>query len=364
MKKKIFCRNAVLDKNAIEKLGNAGISEKYLRYFFPTFLLEKKEVECSYLEKCVISLYQYFVVGVVNIFLKPRKEKSGHLDMKEVEQVYNREAFTYDFKHHLTTCGQDMIWRRLAGWIGSLIFNERRKAIKVLDLCTGTGLCVQEMVKVLEQWGAEGTIIGLDYNNLMLSVARKRKFDTSGIEVRFVRGDAMNFAELKNETDSEFFSSGHNSFDLVTQIFGIGGISHPLKTFREVLKVLKPNGRFLLADVHEPIKGLPGELFGIYKFWQMPKMEAYVYFKTIIPLILNRLWAWRDTTLDFYLLPLVSYEESGKYWSYNVLYFEVIPERWWLSLPIMSVGRMLAQKVEISEDEARKRECLLTVLNQ
>jgi hypothetical protein len=66
-----------------------------------------------------------------------------------------------------------------------------------------------------------------------------------------------------------------------------------------VLAVLREGGRFLLIDMHRPLLGLPGE-WALPGFWvRFPRLEYFNYAKTTLPLVLARLWGWRDTTLDF-----------------------------------------------------------------
>jgi hypothetical protein len=89
-------------------------------------------------------------------------------------------------------------------------------------------------------------------------------------------------------------------------------------------------------------------------------MEMVVYEDSTLPVVLNRLWGWRDTTLCFYLLPLATYcDDAGKYWGFEVKTFEQESQRWWFALPLMPVAKIVVEKVEISKEVAKKREEIL-----
>jgi hypothetical protein len=53
---------------------------------------------------------------------------------------------------------------------------------------------------------------------------------------------------------------------------------------------------------------------------------------------------------------------SGRRWQtrgLEVKYFEQESQRWWFSLPLMPTAKIVVEKVEISEDVAKKRETIL-----
>ena len=316
-----------------------------LKKYFPRYVLEPTPLNLGIFERIWIGAIVGFIKMIIWIFLNPRKTSVGGLDKEEVNAVYSREARTYNSKHHLTTRGQDLFWRRWAGWaIVSLCRNNSYSA-KILDLCTGTGLTIKEIITVLEGWGIEAKITGLDYNANMLTIARSSVESASeNISVCFARGDATKLTYKSN------------SFDFVSQIFGIGGIDKPDKDFEEALRVLKPGGHFIMADIHRPIPELPGEWPFLLKWLRSSALEMSVHERVTVPLALKRLWAWRDPTPTFYLLPLAVIEDSGGFWGFKTNFFEVTSERWWLGLPIMWTGKIIAKKVSVSKEiyEARK----------
>lgn len=343
------------------RLFEAGVSGEEFGAYFPRYLREPAVLDCGSVIYAWLQFIQLLIRASIKLFLKPRSDAAGKLDIKEVEQVYNREAVTYDVKHHLTTHGMDTTWRREISWSVAMVGRNNGGLVSVLDLCTGTGLTIREMAPLLSDWGISGSVVGLDYNTKMLDIARSRNSSYPGINVRFVRGDAMNLVRSEQPPVEGLDRFDPNSFDAVTQMFGIGGISDPLLVFQGVLQILKPGGHYCLVDMHQPIAGQPGEWPFLLKWCRFPRLETMTYEKTTIPLALNRLWGWRDTTLDFYLLPLITWQDSdGGRWGFKVINFEVESQHWWLGLPIMPVGKIIVEKVIIDDEEefARRQKIL------
>ncbi len=342
----MFVGNKPIISVNMERLEQNGVSEKELGKYFPRYILNPTLLYYGKIKKVWFFAVRMFLTALVKIFLKPRKT-SGNLDIYEVEEVYTKEARTYDRKHHITTRGMDLIWRRMVGWFISVVCRNKTEDIKVLDLCTGTGLTIKEVISILKEWNIEAEIIGLDYSEKMLDIARKN-LGTSN-DIKLVQSDAMNMDSI---------SSG--SVDVVTQVFGIGGILKPKKVFHEVLRILKSGGWFFMIDIHKPIPEQPGEWPFLLKWFRFPIFEAVVYEKSTIPVVLKRLWGWRDSTLCFYLLPLIVYrDDNGKYWGFKVSNFVQDSQRWWFALPIMPIAQIIVEKVEISEQEAKRRKIII-----
>jgi len=347
-KKGVFVANKPVIVVDYRELEGAGITDAELKKYFPRYVLNPTTLYYGWLKRVGLLIIQWCLRMAVNLSLRPRNS-AGSLNQSEIDEVYTKEARTYNRKHHITTHGMDLVWRRTAGWFASAIGRNSRGRLKILDICTGTGLTVKEIYDILQDWGIDAEIIGLDYNERMLAVARNGDIPKSN-RIRFVHGDATKLAETFEP----------DSFDVVTQVFGIGGISQPLKVFDGVLRILKSGGQFLMIDMHKPIPEHPGEWPFLLKWYRFPVMEMVVYEDSTLPVVLNRLWGWRDTTLCFYLLPLITYRDgNGKYWGFKVETFEQESQRWWFALPLMPIARIVVKKIEISEDVAGKREAIL-----
>src|SRR3989344_109122 len=335
------------------------------RDLLPGYLVEKLEVECGPLSRACFYLLQLPLRLFVWVALRPRAEQPGNLEQAEVDRVYTARAKTYDRTHHITTRGQDTAWRRFAAWV---VVTLPQPVITVLDLCTGTGLTVKELARLLYLHGKRAQITGLDYNQSMLACANQAfgcasgtEGTQNGCEVRFVRGDATAFCS-RHADDRSFAVLLPSSVDAVTQVFGIGGVADPVAVFDEALAVLRENGRYILVDMHRPIPELSGE-YPLPGAWvKTSQFEAYTYLNTTVPLVLARLWAWRDTTLDFYIAPFMVLRESGQWYGFRIITRTVESERWWFGLPVMPVCRLVLEKVRITEDEYRSRHAILQQL--
>jgi ubiquinone/menaquinone biosynthesis C-methylase UbiE len=327
---------------------------------FPAYLRRPPPLVLGPLRRAWFAILDGLAQAFVWLALRPRREPVGRLDAAEVDRVYRREAKDYDWKHHLTTRGQDTNWRRMAGW---LVATAPEAAPTVLDLCTGTGLTVVEILRVLREHRKPARITGLDYNEAMLDQARRRFADRAAEDqdrpIAFVRGDAT---ALLGATSAAFQSFERASIDIVTQVFGIGGIADPVAALQGVLGVLRENGRFLLIDMHRPIANLAGELPLLGAWLRMPGFEAHTYRATTLPLVLERLWGWRDTTLDFYLAPLICEETADGYYGLKLLWKYVESERWWLALPLMPTCRVLLQKTRLDRGEYERRRRILAAI--
>ncbi|MEK7531854.1 MAG: methyltransferase domain-containing protein [Patescibacteria group bacterium] len=326
-----------------------GLKTEEARRALPRFLYNRTIIKAGYFKIFCLKKVQILLQAYIYVMLRPRRGKVGTLDGNEVDVVYRREAETYDRKHHLTTSLTDTSWRRAAGWALVALARELGKNPQVLDLCTGTGLTIKEMGNILKENGLDACFIGLDYTEAMLEMARKQSYRNE-FKVSFVQGDAtkLTFEE--------------NSFDFVSQVFGIGGIpltrEDSAQVFVETLKVLNIGGRFYLHDMHRPIPSQPGEYpLLVFGGVPMPLLEIYTYLKSTVPLVLNRLWGWRDPTINYYLAEFTTYraEKTGKYWGFRVLSEGFKAESWWFDFPVMPTKWTLSEKVEISKEECQRR---------
>lgn len=345
-----------------EQLKKNGVVRDDLKKYFPEYILNPKPIDHSIFSIIFLKIIQTVLIFFTWALLRPRGGKVGKLNKEEVDYVYTKEARVYNLKHHITTRGMDLVWRRACGWFLSTLTDKEK--LNILDLCTGTGLTTQELGFILEEFNIKANIVAVDYNKEMLKIAEKintEKFNN--VSISFKRGDATNLVD-KNFKNNDFIHFQLNFFDVVIQMFGLGGVDNPLKEFEEVLKVLQDKGFFFIVDMHKPIPHFPGEwpLFFV-KWLRFPKFESFIYETTTMPLILNRLWGWRDTTILFYLISLVTYQEGNKYWGFKKTYFYQEAQRWWFSLPLMSIAKLKVQKIELTKEEAEKRMIILKSSN-
>ena len=149
-------------------------------------------------------------------------------DIKErSKSTFNQQADTYDEDIH----GQHArtLYPVLLSKLAHIPFQ------RALDLGCGTG----EMMKMLLQVDDQRELYGIDLSEKMLSVAESK---LSG-KVRLVLGD------------SEHLPFADNFFDVVYCNDSFHHYPAPENVIREVQRVLKPGGTFLIGDCWQPLVG-------------------------------------------------------------------------------------------------------------
>jgi len=109
-----------------------------------------------------------------------------------------------------------------------------RKGETVLDIGSGGGL---DVFLASKKVGSKGKVIGLDMTEQMVEKARKnaRKGNYNNVEFRL--GEA------------EDIPVKDNSIDLVMSNCVINLVPNKEKAYREIYRILKPNGRFVISDL-------------------------------------------------------------------------------------------------------------------
>lgn len=170
--------------------------------------------------------------------------------MPNTRLIFNSVARNYDLLNTVFSMGRDKRWRQQ-------LAKEMEGADYVLDIATGTGEVLIEILKNNDQWAA----IGLDPSAQMLVLGQK-KINSMGLnrKINFIQGigESLPFRD--------------DSFDAVTIAFGIRNTVDPLKSLKEMRRVLKPNGKLGILEFAVP----NNKIFGpIYMF----------YLKQILPLV-------------------------------------------------------------------------------
>jgi len=172
-----------------------------------------------------------------------------------VRSMFDRIAPRYDLLNRLLSGGTDVRWRRRA-----VDFLELDPPLRVLDLCTGTADLLVEAVS--RHAGSSG--LGVDFAQGML-VRGARKLERRGFVGR---------ARLASG-DGEQLPVRDGSFDAAVVGFGIRNIGDPLQALREVHRVLRPGGRFVVLEFSMP-EGLLGRLYRTYFTALLPRIGRLV----------------------------------------------------------------------------------------
>ena len=192
--------------------------------------------------------------------------KDSSLSKKEqVAQMFDTISGNYDNLNRVISFGIDIKWRKKV-----LQIVNKSNPITILDIATGTGDLAILMSKT-----TANTIIGLDISAGMLEVGVKKiKAKNLSNTIEMILGD------------SENMPFDDNYFNAITVAFGIRNFENLEKGLSEILRVLKPNGTFVILETSVPDK--------------MPYKQGYEFYsKNILPLV-GKLFS-KDTEAYGYL---------------------------------------------------------------
>lgn len=182
--------------------------------------------------------------------IKPYGSSMGKKD--EVEQMFDNISHRYDFLNRLLSVGIDVSWRKK---VVKMVSDKNPSTI--LDVATGTG----DLAIALAKKNPQAEITGFDLSQGMLEHGRKKIKDKNlDHQIQMIQGDAENMP----------FED--NSFDAITVAFGIRNFENLENGLREIHRVLKPGGSFVILEFSQP------ESFPM-------KQLYFFYFKNILPII-------------------------------------------------------------------------------
>ncbi|MEO8823894.1 MAG: bifunctional demethylmenaquinone methyltransferase/2-methoxy-6-polyprenyl-1,4-benzoquinol methylase UbiE [Ginsengibacter sp.] len=213
-------------------------------------------------------LLQKTIFGVMNIYphdtVVPFKN-SKESKKQQVEEMFDKIAFRYDFLNRFLSAGIDVGWRKKA--IRQLIPSQPKN---VLDVATGTGDFALTCYEILKP----EKITGIDISEGMLEIGRK-KIEKAGLQqdIHLLNGD------------SEAILFDDNTFDAVTVAFGVRNFENLEKGLEEIKRVLKPGGKLIVLECTKPSVPVIKQLYNFYMKTITPKFgkiiaknnEAYQY---------------------------------------------------------------------------------------
>jgi len=174
-----------------------------------------------------------------------------------VQKMFNDIAPSYDGFNHLMSLGVDKSWRRRAL---KIIF-ESHEDKDILDLACGTGDFSLDMARAAKRKGIICHVTGADISAGMLEVM-ERKVAMAGLQ----------HSIFWSVADAENLPFPDNSFDCVTIAFGIRNFEHREKALKEILRVMRPDGKLVILELSMP--GNP-----IVRFFYKP------YFTKVMPFV-------------------------------------------------------------------------------
>ena len=182
--------------------------------------------------------------------IKPN-QNNPEAKKKQVTHMFDGISKSYDLLNRIITLGIDVIWRKR---VVRLLKKEAPDTI--LDIATGTGDLAINLAKTNAT-----KIVGLDISSGMLDI-RKQKIKKKSLDskIDMILGD------------SEDMPFEDNAFDAITVAFGVRNFETLENGLKEIYRVLKPNGTFVILETSIPEK--------------TPYKQGYKFYtKNILPLI-------------------------------------------------------------------------------
>jgi demethylmenaquinone methyltransferase/2-methoxy-6-polyprenyl-1,4-benzoquinol methylase len=146
--------------------------------------------------------------------------------------MFDRIAGVYDRMNRAMTAGLDREWRERAADRAEL-----EPGDDALDVCCGTGDLALELRRRV---GPEGRVVGCDFSEAMLEIAREKAAALGLSDVEFAWADAL---DLPHEDAS---------FDAVTVAFGVRNLADLQRGIAELARVLRPGGRLVILEITRP----------------------------------------------------------------------------------------------------------------
>ena len=182
----------------------------------------------------------------------------------QIRGMFDRIAGVYDLMNTAMSAGLHHRWRERAVDRADLDPGDA-----ALDVCCGTGDLALELAKRVRR---EGRVIGSDFSERMLDLAREKAVERDVPQVRFEWADAL---DLPYEDES---------FDAVTVGFGVRNLADLDLGISEMTRVLKPGGRLVILEITQPRRPPLSTFFSLWFDRLVPVLgtlagdrEAYTY---------------------------------------------------------------------------------------
>ncbi len=163
---------------------------------------------------------------------------------KQLISLFDKISAHYDSFNNVISWGMAHSWRKEA-----VTFLKQFSPKIILDIATGTA----DMMVVMDKLLKPDKITGIDISAGMMEIGKQK------VANKHVRAKT-DFLVV----DAAALSFENQSFDAVTISFGIRNLEKLSQSLREINRVLKPGGHFLIIEVNQPDKGVMLLLYKLY----------------------------------------------------------------------------------------------------
>ncbi len=177
-----------------------------------------------------------------------------------IRAMFDKIAQRYDLMNALMTLGQHQNWRRAAARLAQ----PPRDGL-ALDLATGTG----DFARALREIESTCRVVGVDFALEMMRLGQEKlngraTAQKSPSPVAFIAGDMLRLP------------LSANCFDCAVNGFVLRNVEDAGAAFREMHRVLKPNGRAVSLEITAPRAPLWQNIFSLYFDHAMPRVGGWL----------------------------------------------------------------------------------------
>jgi demethylmenaquinone methyltransferase/2-methoxy-6-polyprenyl-1,4-benzoquinol methylase len=184
---------------------------------------------------------------------QPQRESTQFSE--QVNRMFDRVAGRYDLLNTVMTAGLHHRWREKTADRAELSPGD-----SALDVCCGTGDLALELAGRV---APGGHVIGCDFSEPMLDLAREKASAREASGVRFEWADALSLP----------YDAGR--FDAVTVGFGVRNLADLDRGLREMTRVLAPGGRLVVLEITQPARPPLSTFYSLWFDRAVPLLGAF-----------------------------------------------------------------------------------------